>query len=306
MRIERRTFLRRGLGGAVATALPFLVRSAQTIETAGSAKLSVVSDGNLVLPKSFLKPPEMTEDEFVAMNNIPAVDGDFYRPACNLTLWEHAGKRILFDVGAGDSFMDSTGKMLESLDDHGVSPDSITDVVITHAHPDHLWGLVDDFDELVFVNARYHIHEIEWDFWSDRSTIDKMPENRKVFAVGAKNRFDYLTDNIELFKNGDEILPGVEVLHTPGHTPGHSSFVLHSGSSATMVVGDALTNQVFAFQPHKWRSGSDQDGHQAQQTRIHLLDRLSHEKMMLVGFHLSYPGIGFAEQAGSDYVYVPL
>jgi glyoxylase-like metal-dependent hydrolase (beta-lactamase superfamily II) len=106
----------------------------------------------------------------------------------------------------------------------------VTDVIFTHGHPDHLWGLIDDFDEIVFPNASFHMGRAEWDFWRDPGTVDAMPEERKTFAVGAQNRLAVLADMINLFEPGAEVVPGVEAVDTSGHTPGHMSFMLHGGT----------------------------------------------------------------------------
>jgi len=295
-------------GSAVGSALPFSSRPAiaATAFDYGEHRLSIVSDGHLTLPTSFLQPPNMSDEVFNAFVAEQAMDTESYQPACNLTLWEFGERKVLFDAGAGDGFMDSTGKLLSNLAAANIDPASITDVVFTHAHPDHLWGLVDDFDEIVFPNASFYMHEREWDFWSADDTVSKMPESRKVFAVGAQNRFAYLEDQIQLFGDGDEIIPSVEVVFTPGHTPGHSAFALHAERVSTMVVGDALTHPVLSFQPKKWLSNSDQDSELGQQTRARLLDRLAMDKMQLLAYHLPTPGVGFAERRAGAYEFVPL
>jgi len=268
--------------------------------------LSDISDGHLSLPVDFLQPANMSSDQFSAFRSENALEEGSYEPDCNLTLWQSGDRRVLFDAGAGESFMDSTGKLLANLAAANIDPESITDLVITHAHPDHLWGLVDDFDELVFFNANYHIHATEWDFWWDDNTVSKMPESRKVFAVGAKNRFKYLEDQITLFQDGDEIIPGIEAVFTPGHTPGHTSFALHSNGQSTMVIGDALTHAVLSFQSTHWLSNSDQDKELARTTRMALLDRLSQAQMQLIAYHLPYPGLGIVERRGDAYQFVPV
>ncbi len=295
------------LGSAALAALPVSLRRAyaQTTVTLGAGKLSVISDGNLHLPVGFLQPPNMSDTEFAAFLDKNGMTGEFYQPACNVTLWQHGDHTVLFDVGAGDTFMDSTGRLLENLEAAGVSPEDVTDVVISHAHPDHLWGLVDDFDELVFADAIYHMHQTEWNFWSDDATLEKMPEARKVFALGAKSRFAYLEDRSKLFTAGNEIIPGIEVIDTPGHTPGHSAFAIHDGSESIVVVGDALIHPVLAFQPKKWLSGSDHEPELARATRLSLLERLATDQSRLAAYHLPYPGLGHAERDGSAYRFVP-
>ena len=163
-------------------------------------------------------------------------------------------------------------------------------------NPDHLWGLVDDFDELIYANANYHMNQIEWDYWSAGDTLEKTPDARKSFVVGAQSRFEYLADRINLFAYGAEVLPGIEAIDTSGHTLGHTSFVVHSGSETVMIVGDAVTNEAISFQHPEWPSGSDHNPEQGAKTRKMVLDRLATDQMKVVGYHMPHPGLGMVER----------
>jgi glyoxylase-like metal-dependent hydrolase (beta-lactamase superfamily II) len=211
----------------------------------------------------------------------------------------------VFDVGAGPNFMPSAGELMSNLDAAGISPEEVTHVLFTHAHPDHIWGLLDDFDEPVFPDAEYYINRAEWDYWRADDTLEKTPEARKSFVVGARNRFEVLEDVINLFDFGDEVLSGIEAVDTSGHTPGHTSFAIHGGDESLMVLGDAVTNSVVSFPKPDWPSGSDQDSEKGIATRMALLDRLAGEKSRFAGFHLPGSGVGFAEKAGTGYRFVP-
>jgi len=259
MHTDRRLFLQSSAISAAAAALPFLGKPAfaSTKLQLGSATLSIVSDGNLVLPGNFVVPADFPPEEiaiFLKQNSLPE---DRYQPACN--------------VGSGPNFMPSAGKLVESLEAAEIDPSDITDIAFTHAHPDHLWGLIDDFDEMTFPNAEYYMHGAEWDYWRASDTIEKTPESRKAFVVGAQNRMAVIEDRIKLFNYGDEVLPGVEAVNTAGHTPGHTSFALHQGSDTVMVLGDAITHPVISFQKYDWPSGGDQDHTLARESRKKLL-----------------------------------
>jgi len=269
----------------------------------GTSTIDIVSDGHLTLPMDFLYPdvPEAELAAFLFDHDLPA---DVALPDCNLTLLRDGERVVLFDAGAGPFFMDSAGRLLDSLSAIGVASEDVTHVVLTHAHPDHLWGVLDDFDEPVFPNATVMISKAEHDFWISPNTVDVMPEARKSFAVGARSRLEMLEDVLVRFEPETEILPNVYAVDSAGHTPGHCSFEVQSGSERALVVGDAIAHHLISFAHKDWPAGADQDPEMGIKTRSMLLDRLASEKMQMIGFHLPYPGTGYVERAGDAYRFV--
>ena len=307
MSVSRRVVLKTGATALAASALPTSMGLspvwAKSALTMGAITIDVLSDGNLKLPVRGVI-PDAPEKELAALLQKYNLSMDGLEPDCNLTLYRDGTNTVLFDVGSGPNFMPSAGKLSAAMEEFGLDPSEVTHVVFTHAHPDHLWGLMDDFDEPVFSEAKYLISKTEWDFWIDPTTVEKMNEARKTFAVGAKRNLEGIEDKITRFNFGEEILPGVQALDTHGHTPGHTSFEIRSASESVIVTGDAITNHAVSFEKPGWRSGSDQDGDQGIKTRKMLLDGMASEKMRMVGFHLPYPGIGYAEKANGAYRFV--
>ncbi len=295
--LVRRSFL-----GGVA-ALP-LLPARVTARALGNATITTVSDGSLTLPGSFIFAP-MPQDELPALIDRFGLDSLTLTPECNLALYQDGTNTVLFDVGSGPDFMPTAGDILDNLDAAGLTPEDITHVVFTHAHPDHIWGLIDEFDEPVFPEATYMMGRDEWDYWWDPETVNTIGEARAAFAVGAKRRMEFIEDAVEFFDDGQEILTGVQAVASYGHTPGHMSFELRSGSESAMVLGDAIGNHHIAFARPGWPSGADQDMEQAIATRQRLFDRLTSEQMTLIGFHLEGGGIGRAERAEDGYRFVP-
>ncbi|MEQ5829133.1 MBL fold metallo-hydrolase [Sulfitobacter sp. NFXS29] len=301
MKVNRRTVLA-GMGAAALAHGPlraFALTSAQF----GGYEFVSVSDGNLVLPRSFFFEglPQEELAQVLAPFELPQ---DQLAPPCNLTLLRNEDRVILFDAGAGPAFMPSAGSLSESLDAAGVAPEAVTDVVFTHGHPDHLWGVLDDFDDLVFPNARYHMGQVEWDYWRDPATVDTIGAARAAFAVGAARRLAVIEDRVTLFSDGDEKLPGIVAQASFGHTPGHMSFLLGGGSDALMIGGDAIGNHHLAFARPGWASGSDQGPERGAKTRQRLLERLADEQIWLMGFHLPQGGLGRVERRGESYRFV--
>lgn len=306
--MKRRTLLQYSAALGVSACLPGVVvreANAKLVASSSDVEITTLSDGKLQLPLSFMF-PDVPEDELRAALGDAVVEGDFVEPALNLTLLRSDDRLVLFDVGSGPNFVPTAGKLDESLDAAGVTPDDITDVLFTHGHPDHLWGILDDFDEVLFPEAKLHFPQAEYDFWMDDDTVNQMPEARQAFAIGAKNRLEAMQDMISLFEPGGEIVPSVEAVDTKGHTPGHTSFVVHGAGEPVMVIGDALTNYRISFEHPKWPSGSDQDPEQGIETRMQLLDRLSTDKMKLIGYHLPNEGVGTVEKSGDSYRFVPV
>ena len=304
--LQRRAALKQLTVGAACVASGSNMRVAMALDAAslGSSTLHVISDGQLSLPASFVFPNSINPDELSTLLQNHNLDPQTLSPDCNISVWQNEDRLILFDVGAGPNFMPTAGKLLDNLSTAGIDPYEVTDVVFTHAHPDHLWGLLDDFDELICPDANYHMAATEWDYWRHPDTLDNTPEERKAFVVGAQNRFPLIEEKINLFKAGQEVIPGVEAVDTSGHTPGHSAFALHSGGESIMLIGDALTNIAVSFARPDWPTGSDQDPEKGIATRIKLLDRLAHEQIPIVGYHLPHPGKGRVQREGNHYRFV--
>ncbi len=276
---------------------------AATTVAFGGTRIDAVSDGALVLPADFVY--GALPAEALAIVEQHGTTGADIRRDCNLTLLRDGERTVLFDAGAGPGFMPSTGELIAALAAIGVDPAEVTHVVFTHGHPDHLWGVLDDFDEPAFVNAAYLIGRKEWDHWMAPGTLDATPEDRKSFVVGAQRRLPAIEDRTGFFDDGAEVLPGIFARATHGHTEGHMSFVIERDGESLMVVGDVLVDPHLAFERPDLPGSTDHDPGMAAATRIALLDQLATDRMPFLGYHLPYPGIGRAERVGDAYRYVP-
>lgn len=276
---------------------------AQVSTTVGDWQVTSVSDGHLSLPRGFYF-DGLPEAELAPILEAQGLTGEMIASPCNVTLARREGAVVLFDCGAGPAFMESAGELIEALDVIGVAPEDVTHVVFTHGHPDHLWGVLDDFDEPVFSEAAHLMGGAEWNYWRDPETVNTIGEARASFAVGAARRLELVEERITAVADGEEILPGLMALASHGHTPGHMSFVLRGGSEALLVAGDAIVNGHVALARPGWELGSDQDPALGAATRLRLLDMLVTEEMRLIGYHLPDGGLGRIERAGEAYRFV--
>lgn len=297
--MHRRTFLS-GLGGTLAVAgQPVLSQTA-----IGTATLTTVSDGSLTLPPGMIFDP-MPQDELPAILQAYGQPQDRLTPECNLTLWRTDSRTVLFDAGSGPDFMPSAGKLIDSLDAAGLAPEDITDVVFTHAHPDHIWGVLDDFGDPLFYEATHHIGRAEHDYWMDPNTVDSIGAARASFAVGARRRLQDIADQLQVFEEDQEVLPGIIAVPSPGHTPGHMSFVVADGNASALILGDAIGNHHVALARPEWPSGSDQDPDLAARTRLSLIDQITTDDLLVVGFHFPNGGVGTLERFAEGHRFQP-
>jgi glyoxylase-like metal-dependent hydrolase (beta-lactamase superfamily II) len=195
---------------------------------------------------------------------------------------------------------------VENLKAAGIPPAAVTKVVLSHGHPDHLWGILDANDKPIYPNATYLASAVEWNLWTDPDVMRKLPAvlaNERI-VNGAKNHFCRIKDRMRMVRDGDEIVSGVRVIDTPGHTQGHISVEI-AGGDGLLVVADALTHVVISFQHPFWPVPVDHEPDRGTSTRLRLLDRLVTEKRRLTGAHLPFPGTGFVERKDRAYRFVP-
>jgi glyoxylase-like metal-dependent hydrolase (beta-lactamase superfamily II) len=267
----------------------------------GPHEVIVLSDGQLVLPTTLLAPQVRAADRRAALE-VAGFVSENYEPAANIPLIRSGEDLILFDTG-GKDFQPRLGQLSQQLATSGIDAVSITKVVFTHGHPDHIWGTVLADGALRFPNATYYAGATEWDFWNNDGVWTKLPEAQHPFVTGARRQYAAVRDRVTMMKPGDEVSSGIRAIATPGHTPGHLSFEV-SGGDGLIIVGDVVTTPPVYFPHPRWTFGFDADDEQAIASRVRLLDRAASERTKLLGYHWPYPGVGYAERDGSGYHYL--
>ncbi|MEM9028887.1 MAG: MBL fold metallo-hydrolase [Pseudomonadota bacterium] len=301
--LSRRTFSQFAVGGAASLALPKLAFAAPANRLkVGDIELTSFSDGYMTVPPAMLASNVSDAVRDVAIK-AGGQGGTTYRSPVNVTVVKTKSDLMLIDVGSGPRFMPTVGQLPDALADAGIDPDAVTKVVYTHAHPDHIWGTVNDFDELSFPNASYYMAEAEYAFWTADDVLTQLPKERHGFAVGAQRNIKAVKDRLTMVKPGQDIVTGVRAVDTSGHTPGHLAIEVGTGQDTAMVLGDALMHPIISFAHPDWTPAIDQDKDRAIKTRKALLQRLSANATMIVATHLPPPGIGRVVKKGTGFAY---
>jgi len=259
----------------------------------GAFDVTVLSDGEMIVPGSFIAkdaPPSQLKE---VLSDTEATK-PMVRLKTNIPLIRHGSDLILVDVGAGSKFQPTEGLLLGALHAHGIDRSSITKVIVTHAHPDHLWGMLDSDQRLNFPNASYYVGASEWGFWTAPDVASRLPQDFRSVVAETQQNLEAIKERMTLVKPGDDIVSGMRVIETPGHTLGHFSLEL-DGGDGLIITADAVSHGVISFKYPTWHNGFDFDSGVAIRTRKALLDRISKDKTKLLVYHLPYPGVGYAE-----------
>jgi glyoxylase-like metal-dependent hydrolase (beta-lactamase superfamily II) len=300
---SRRQFL--ALGVALAT-LPFWPKPVFATEThritQGDFDITVLSDGYFTLPADIIM-PEATPAERADILKRLGGNADSAPMPANIPVIRTGKDIIVVDVGSGTNFQATAGMFGKNFDITGINPTDVTKVVFTHAHPDHTGGTLMEDGALRFPNAEYFVSEKEWAFWTDPDFETKMPKVLHSFARGAQRDLFAVKDRVKLVKDGDDIVTGMRVLDTEGHTPGHISLEL-AGSGGMIISADAATNRIVSFEHPGWKFGFDTLQDVAIKNRQALMDRAATDRIKLLGYHWTYPGIGYGERKGTGYRFV--
>ena len=307
MRFRRRDILA-GIGALVSAPSLRTVRAAipPFRRKLGAIEITVISDGVLIVPLSF-QLPDTPMPEAAALLTAHGLPPDGMPSPTNVTLVKTGNELVLIDAGSGSNFQPTAGKLAENMEAAGLDPASVTKVVFTHCHADHLWGAIDDFDDSErFPKASYVISAPEWDFWTSPNTVTSVPDWLRGMAIGGARILKRLEGKIERRRAGDAVAPGLTYEATAGHTPGHMAVMAESGGERLLVIGDVLAHPAISFARPDWRFRSDFDADLAVTTRKRMLDRLVLDRLPLIGFHLPFPGHGIVEKSGSAYRFLPV
>jgi glyoxylase-like metal-dependent hydrolase (beta-lactamase superfamily II) len=216
-------------------------------------------------------------------------------------------KYVMIDSGSGVGQWQANATNLPSnMKAAGIDRGQISTILVSHFHPDHVWGLMEKgTNAAVFPNAELIVSNTEYKWWTDPGRVEKLPEGRRPAGKRIGDVFP-TWKNWKLVEDNAEVAPGVRLLAAPGHTPGHSAFLVTSGKDQLMVSNDAMYVPALLAPHPDWQGAYDQDGATAVTTRRKLIDRVIADKMMVCGAHFPFPGRGTFTKDGDVYAFAPL
>ena len=216
-------------------------------------------------------------------------------------------KYVMIDSGSGVGQWQANATNLPSnMKAAGIDRGQISTILVSHFHPDHVWGLMEKgTNAAVFPNAELIVSSTEYKWWTEPGRVEKLPEGRRPAGKRIGDVFP-TWKNWKLVEDNAEVAPGVRLLAAPGHTPGHSAFLVTSGKDQLMVSNDAMYVPALLAPHPDWQGAYDQDGATAVTTRRKLIDRVIADKMMVCGAHFPFPGRGTFTKDGDAYAFAPL
>jgi glyoxylase-like metal-dependent hydrolase (beta-lactamase superfamily II) len=272
----------------------------------GAIEATMVSDGPLDLG-------EPKPDFFVGLgkDQIDKKLTDNFQPTKNLRLEQNAlilntgDKLVLVDTGTGapGAFGPNSGRLLTNLKAAGIEAKDIDAVVLTHAHPDHCWGIMGPNGARNFPNAQFYLSQADFDFWTDEG-------KRSLPFIGdfiAPTRAALLPnrDRMVFIKDGQEILPGIQAMSAPGHTVGHTIYMVTSQGATLALTADLAHHPLLILENPQVQFGFDTDPKQGSATRIRVFDMLAAQKLAVHAYHFPWPGIGHVVKQGDGFRYIP-
>lgn len=274
----------------------------------GDFTATVLSDGTIGGPPSIYA-SDASEAELHEVLRRAFLPADHLSLNLNTLLIEIGGRRILLEAGAGATMGPGGGRLFQNLAAIGLRPEDIDTVVVSHTHPDHVGNLRSADGGRAFPNAVVYAPRADWEFFvtsdPDLSYMPVPDDFRRRFGAAIKRSVEPFGKDIELFEAGMEIVPGLTTIAATGHTPGMANFLVHSGSEQLLLTADLAYHPVVNID-NSWRPGPDRDKDTALASRNRIFDMAAADRLLVLGFHYPFPGLGHMLKTDTGYAWVPL
>ena len=273
--------------------------------TIGDARITALSDGTVPQDLHALLHGTTNENTDALLNKNYLTNP--VELSLNAFLLQIDGRIVLIDTGAGQLYGPGYGgKLLASLSTAGITPNQVTDILLTHLHDDHMGGLVQD-GKIVFANAIVHVGQPDLNFFLDPSNSAKAHYDMKYFDEARKTIKLYVdAGKVQGFQKTTEIMPGVTATVHPGHTPGSAFFTVQSEGQKIIFVGDIVHVAAVQFPQPTITIAYDVDPGSAARTRQESFATFAHAGTLIAVPHMPYPGIGHVRQVGTGYEWIPI
>ncbi|MBV8252398.1 MAG: MBL fold metallo-hydrolase [Chitinophaga sp.] len=268
-------------------------------------EILVVTDGDVPYNSDCFAPgidrPEL--------NSVRVQSSDYITLAHNILVISAPPHLVLIDAGNGYSSAPAAGCLPDNLKATGIDPADVTDIILTHAHPDHINGLIDEAGLFVFPNAEIHLQEAEYNFWQsvspDFSKSKNLPKVLKQLHQDIRQVLAAIGPKLRLFNTSDPMFPFLRPILAPGHTPGHCMFAVTAGSETFIHMADICHDAEILFSRPEWGTIFDVDFDLAAQTRRRILGELADSQQLVFAYHLQWPGFGRIVRIGNEFKWVP-
>ena len=272
----------------------------------GDFEITVLTDGAraIPLPPTFVRNVKI-EDVLKVAEAAYMPKGTVFAPF-NPIVINTGSKLVLIDTGYGAGVAPTVGLLPQSLAAAGIDPKAIDIVLISHMHGDHINGLKNADGSLAFPNAEIKVPAVDWAHWMSDDNMAKASDGFQKASFDFNRKiFGNLKDKVTRFEWKKEVAPGITAVDSSGHTPGHTSFVIASGSSSLFLQADVSIVPALFLRHPDWQVMFDSEPDKAVVTRRRVYDMASADKLLVVGYHFPFPGIGHVEKAGNGYAFIP-
>jgi glyoxylase-like metal-dependent hydrolase (beta-lactamase superfamily II) len=271
----------------------------------GDIEVTAINDGFAQRPlEGFVRNAEMSQvqqamqEAFLPGNALPIT--------FNTLVLNQGGRLTLIDTGNGDMGAPTSGTWMANFRAAGFDPAQVNTVVISHFHGDHINGLRLKDGTAVFPNAEVMVPAPEWAFWMDDARMNQAPEAMKGAFQGVRRVFGPIAGNVKRYEMDKEVVPGLTAVAAPGHTPGHTAYMLSSGNGKLMIMSDITNHPALFVRNPDWSAVFDMDADQARATRRRMLDMAASERAQVAFYHAPFPATGHIAKDGNGFRLIPV